>query len=161
MLAIRDCRGLLVWLVVVSVMKRKQSQDFITPIFIMVFTLLLCIVIVVQLSTSGVMGFGGRNYLYNPSENPKLGETAEDVFPIVDYVVSSEKSDDETTKEYEDRITHPDMIYGENNGPRVVEFYSPWCSVRFLTLSLSLRNSLRTNWFRSSVQNSTVNITNR
>jgi hypothetical protein len=71
-------------------------------------------------------GGGGGNYLYNPAENSK--ETSQDVYPIVDYI-SPKKSNSETKEDHETRDTHPDFIYSEDNGPRVVEFYSPWCGV--------------------------------
>lgn len=49
-----------------------------------------------------------KNYLYSP-----LGEDAD---PVIEY----------KPKDGEDP-NHPDFIFGPNNGPRVVEFYAPWC----------------------------------
>lgn len=49
-----------------------------------------------------------RHYLYLP-----LGSDAE---PVIDYRPTPDEDADE-----------PDFIFGLNNGPRVVEFYAPWC----------------------------------
>ena len=40
----------------------------------------------------------------------------DDAAPIIEYKTEEGDQDD-----------NPDFIYGANNGPRVVEFYAPWC----------------------------------
>ena len=48
--------------------------------------------------------------------------------PVIDYRPGSEKDP-----------VHPSFIFGSGNGPRVVEFYSPWCPhVRLLSGVFSL-----------------------
>ena len=47
--------------------------------------------------------FSTSNYLYDGDK---------EAYPVIEY-----KSD-------EDR---PSFLYDANNGPRIVEFYSPWC----------------------------------
>jgi hypothetical protein len=64
-----------------------------------------------------------------------------DASPIIDYEAPPSKG---TTEE--DR---PDFLYGDGQGPRVVEFYAPWCPhVSFLLSYLSLcRSSLSLSLF--------------
>jgi hypothetical protein len=49
---------------------------------------------------------GDDKFLYNN----------DDALPVVEY-----------NPEDEQRASRPDFIFGPDNGPRVVEFYAPWC----------------------------------
>ena len=59
--------------------------------------------IVYSLSVVTALSFSTSNYLYKGDKG---------AYPVIDY-----ESD-------EDR---PSFLYDTNNGPRIVEFYSPWC----------------------------------
>ena len=117
--------------------RRKKSQDLIATGFIMTFSFVLCIILVLLIH-KGVLGFGrgsgGSGYLYNPpppssfDSSNKKEETLEDVFPIMEYIAPT-KTKYETDNRFQQRVTHPDFLYSNDNGPRVVEFYSPWCGV--------------------------------
>jgi hypothetical protein len=63
---------------------------------------------------------GEDSYLYNSA----------DAHPVIEYLGNNTESDP----------IHPSFIYSPNNGPRIVEFYAPWCphvSVSCLMSSVS------------------------
>jgi hypothetical protein len=66
----------------------------------------------------GVFGIDDSEYLYHIEEAKGI---------IIDYeapvIVSSQQKQD--SKKID--ASKPDFLYGPNQGPRVVEFYAPWC----------------------------------
>lgn len=73
-----------------------------------------------------------EKYLYHTDEAKGI---------IIDYepppIASPSKTKDGAIKEDPD-LYRPDFIYGPNQGPRVVEFYAPWCPHVCLTVWLLL-----------------------
>ena len=73
-----------------------------------------------------------EKYLYHTGEAKGI---------IIDYepppIAAPSKTKDGAIKEDPD-LYRPDFIYGPNQGPRVVEFYAPWCPHVCLTVWLLL-----------------------
>lgn len=60
---------------------------------------------------------GGGDYLYR----------SEDVAPVIEYIASEVPSDTIGTHPGEQRW-YPYFLNSTDNGPKIVEFYAPWCS---------------------------------
>lgn len=73
-----------------------------------------------------------EKYLYHTDEAKGI---------IIDYepppITEPSKTKDGAIKE-DPNLYRPDFIYGPNQGPRVVEFYAPWCPHVCLTVWLLL-----------------------
>jgi len=57
-----------------------------------------------------------EEYFYN-------GEKAA---PVIEFI-KPDKIESESDNEYKSRIRYPNFLASEGNGPRIVEFYAPWC----------------------------------
>jgi hypothetical protein len=76
---------------------------------------------VLLLAACAIIGNGGRRWSVNAetSADEYLYHTEEAAGVIIDYEPPKGATDKE--------LVTPDFLYGPNQGPRVVEFYAPWC----------------------------------